>query len=63
MTVQAEGNQGDMGESGSNVQTRRIGYEPLPSQKEFHESQATFKGFSGPMGSGKSQALCQEASS
>jgi hypothetical protein len=33
----------------------------LPSQKRFHESGARFKGFSGPIGSGKSQALCQEA--
>jgi len=33
----------------------------LPSQKRFHESAARFKGFSGPIGSGKSQALCQEA--
>jgi hypothetical protein len=27
----------------------------------FHRSAARFKGFSGPIGSGKSQALCQEA--
>jgi hypothetical protein len=42
---------------------RRIGiaYDPLPSQKRFHESEKRFKGFSGPIGSGKSQALCQEA--
>jgi hypothetical protein len=40
---------------------RTIGYEPLPSQKEFHRSEAAFKGFSGPIGSGKSQALCHEA--
>ena len=40
---------------------RRIEYKPLPSQKRFHESGARFKGFSGPIGSGKSQALCQEA--
>lgn len=40
---------------------RRIGYDPLPSQKLFHSSTARFKGFSGPVGSGKSQALCQEA--
>ena len=39
----------------------RIPYSPLPSQKRFHESAARFKGFSGPIGSGKSQALCQEA--
>ncbi|HEY7338462.1 MAG TPA: terminase family protein [Bryobacteraceae bacterium] len=38
-----------------------IAYSPLPSQKKFHESAARFKGFSGPIGSGKSQALCQEA--
>ncbi len=42
--------------------TRRgIEYHPLPSQKSFHDSTARFKGFSGPIGSGKSQALCQEA--
>lgn len=40
---------------------RVIQYEPLPSQKRFHESTARFKGFSGPIGSGKSQALCHEA--
>ncbi len=38
-----------------------IGYDPLPSQAKFHESGARFKGFSGPIGSGKSQALCHEA--
>ncbi|MBI3679017.1 MAG: hypothetical protein HY235_01195 [Acidobacteria bacterium] len=38
-----------------------IKYEPLPSQARFHELQARFKGFSGPVGSGKSQALCHEA--
>ncbi|MGQ9918178.1 MAG: terminase large subunit domain-containing protein [Bryobacteraceae bacterium] len=40
---------------------RAIPYAPLPSQKRFHESGARFKGFSGPIGSGKSQALCHEA--
>jgi len=40
---------------------RGIKYSPLPSQKRFHSSQARFKGFSGPIGSGKSQALCHEA--
>ena len=40
---------------------REIEYSPLPSQREFHCSRARFKGFSGPIGSGKSQALCQEA--
>ena len=50
-----------MGRSGIIVQDREIGYDPLPSQKEFHASNARFKGFSGPIGCGKSQALCQEA--
>jgi hypothetical protein len=40
---------------------REIAYQPLPSQQKFHASEARFKGFSGPIGSGKSQALCQEA--
>ncbi len=38
-----------------------IEYSPLPSQRRFHASTARFKGFSGPIGSGKSQALCHEA--
>src|ERR1700735_5492656 len=38
-----------------------IKHTPLPSQQKFHDSEATFKGFSGPVGSGKSQALCHEA--
>lgn len=42
-------------------QEREIAYQPLPSQKLFHECDERFKGFSGPIGSGKSQALCQEA--
>src|SRR3974377_2045344 len=50
-----------MGRSGVDVRTREIAYDPLPSQKLFHASEARFKGFSGPIGSGKSQALCQEA--
>ena len=33
----------------------------LPSQLAFHSSEARFKGFSGPIGSGKSRALAQEA--
>jgi hypothetical protein len=33
----------------------------LASQKKFHDSTARFKGFSGPVGSGKSAALCHEA--
>src|SRR5580693_6083787 len=32
-----------------------------PSQKEFHDARDRFKGFSGPIGSGKSKALCHEA--
>jgi hypothetical protein len=40
---------------------RRINYKPLPSQKRFHDCPARFKGFSGPIGSGKSAALCHEA--
>jgi hypothetical protein len=43
------------------TEARLIEYSPLPSQRRFHESQARFKGFSGPIGSGKSQALCHEA--
>ncbi len=35
-------------------------YGPLTSQFKFHTSKARFKGFSGPIGSGKSAALCQE---
>ena len=49
-----------MGGAGA-IEFRRITYDPLPSQKKFHELKARFKGFSGPIGSGKSQALCQEA--
>ncbi len=40
---------------------RKIPYQPLPSQRRFHDSEARFKGFCGPIGSGKSEALCQEA--
>jgi len=43
------------------IQLREIAYDPLPSQKSFHDLTARFKGFSGAIGSGKSQALCQEA--
>ena len=49
-----------MGRS-AGIRIREITYEPLPSQRLFHQSDARFKGFSGPIGSGKSQALCQEA--
>src|SRR5713226_9212875 len=51
-----------MGRTGGNgTCIRKIKYSPLPSQRRFHESTARFKGFSGPIGSGKSQALCHEA--
>jgi hypothetical protein len=40
---------------------RSIQYTPLDSQTKFHEAGPRFKGFSGPVGSGKSAALCQEA--
>jgi hypothetical protein len=40
---------------------RGIAYTPLPSQRRFHDLECRFKGFSGPIGSGKSQALCHEA--
>lgn len=40
---------------------RDIEYDALPSQAQFHRLTSRFKGFSGPVGSGKSQALCQEA--
>ena len=46
---------------GDGIRLREIEYSPLESQKRFHDSAARFKGFSGPIGSGKSQALCQEA--
>lgn len=50
-----------MGRDQRSLEQRGIRYVPLPSQQRFHESTARFKGFSGPVGSGKSQALCQEA--
>jgi len=45
----------------ADARLRGIKYRPLPSQKKFHDSKARFKGFSGPIGSGKSAALCHEA--
>src|SRR3984885_2273832 len=45
----------------ANVRLRGIEYTALPSQQKFHDSTARFKGFSGPIGSGKSAALCHEA--
>ncbi|MEP7354837.1 MAG: phage terminase large subunit [Acidobacteriota bacterium] len=52
------------GETGDGIrkqEKRDLVYGKLPSQKRFHDSTARFKGFSGPIGSGKSQALCWEA--
>src|ERR1700738_834818 len=46
---------------GTEIRERGLEYHPLPSQRGAHESQGRFKGFAGPIGSGKSQALCQEA--
>ncbi len=48
-------------ERNDGIQYRGVGYEPLPSQVAFHASEARIKGFSGPIGSGKSAALCHEA--
>ena len=51
-----------MGRTTSDGRCRQtIEYSPLPSQERFHRSEARFKGFSGSIGSGKSQALCHEA--
>ena len=49
-----------MGGAERDVRIREIIYDPLDSQKAFHDSTARYKGYSGPIGSGKSQALCQE---
>jgi hypothetical protein len=49
-----------MGGPERDVRIREIAYDPLVSQKSFHNSTARYKGYSGPIGSGKSQALCQE---
>src|SRR4051794_21349310 len=38
-----------------------VGYQPLPSQRRFHSAiRTSFKGFSGPIGSGKSQSMAYE---
>jgi terminase large subunit-like protein len=49
------------GIAGDGTRDYELTYDPLPSQRKFYRSEARFKGFSGPIGSGKSQALCQEA--
>ena len=43
------------------ILSQSLAYEALPSQRAFHECTSRFKGFSGPIASGKSQALCFEA--
>ena len=53
----AKGNVGEGGLREDLCSTRAL----LPSQAEFHASEARFKGFSGPVGSGKSAGLCFEA--
>ncbi|MEO5924144.1 MAG: terminase family protein [Bryobacteraceae bacterium] len=45
----------------SGVVWRELGYRLLPSQRRFFSSKARFKGFSGPVGSGKTLVLCSEA--
>src|SRR3954469_10208387 len=43
------------------IRQRRTQIAALPSQQRFFESSAFAKGFSGPVGSGKTYALCYEA--
>jgi hypothetical protein len=50
-----------MGRTGGEVIHQDIEYDPLPSQTAFHALTERFIGFSGPIGCGKSKALCQEA--
>jgi hypothetical protein len=40
---------------------KRIGYEPFPRQREFHDSGAKYRLFGGAAGPGKSKALLYEA--
>ena len=49
-----------MGGPEREVRIREIAYDPLDSQRAFHDCPTRYKGYSGPIGSGKSQALCQE---
>ena len=49
-----------MGGPERDVRHRDIIYDPLNSQRAFHDCNARYKGYSGPIGSGKSQALCHE---
>jgi hypothetical protein len=48
-------------ESTATEMRREVVYDPLPSGLKFHLLNTRFKGFSGPVGSGKTEALCQEA--
>ena len=41
--------------------SRELTERVLPSQSRFYDSNARFKGFSGPVGSGKTHALCVQA--
>ena len=50
-----------MGPSMTTLTGRGWKYEPLSSAKRFHGLQARYKGFSGPIGSGKSYAFAYEA--
>jgi Terminase large subunit, T4likevirus-type, N-terminal len=51
-----------MGRTGQDgIVNQDIEYGQLPSQRAFHDCTSRFKGFSGPIASGKSQALCHEA--
>lgn len=51
-----------MGEATLNNQyTGGLGYQPLASQERFHGSGARFRCFLGPVGTGKTAALCHEA--
>jgi hypothetical protein len=51
-----------MGRTGRDgIIDQAIGYVQLPSQRAFHNCKSRFKGFSGPVASGKSQAICHEA--
>jgi hypothetical protein len=53
-----EGSSG--GGGGRRQVVREVPYSPMASQMAFHRMGTRFKGFSGPVGSGKSAALVQE---
>lgn len=50
-----------MGRSRLDISKTLLGYKPLRSQDLFHRSESRFKCFIGPVGSGKTKALCAEA--